>query len=55
MPVYARVMQLSERLMVRLSPELMAALRADADERGATVGQTVRWIVERYLQGEAGR
>lgn len=46
---------LSEQIMVRISPDLLAALTADAKANGRNVSQSARFAMERYLEGKAQR
>ena len=53
--------EMSEQVMVRLTPDLLAALRAVAERQERTVAQTVRLAIKEYLSnttqpvGSAGR
>jgi len=39
----------SEQVMVRLTPDLLEALRAASQDQERTVAQTIRLAVKRYL------
>lgn len=43
---------LTAQMVVRLEPDLDAWLIGLAEEQGRTYGQTVRWILRRYMTGE---
>jgi predicted DNA-binding protein len=42
----------TEQVMVRLTPDLCEALRADSDREERTVAQTVRLAVRQYLEAK---
>ena len=44
-PVYAAPMNRSERLMVRLEPEVSAALRSAAQEEGRSISQFIERLI----------
>ena len=50
-PVRRMATEMSEQVMVRLTPDLLESLRAVSQDQERTVAQTIRLAVKQYLAG----